>query len=136
MLHKVEGKAENRRRHNIRTRHNIKLVRRKKVRLPKYIKVVLAVLLAYLIFLFAWGGYQIWDLNNKIAELEKEKALFKKQQQSLEKEIRDLQDPEIIEKIARESLGMVKPGEILLIPAVPGEDIPKPKDVAKHDLAE
>ncbi len=136
MLHKVEGKAENRRRHNIRTRHNIKLVRRKKVRLPKYIKVVIAVLLAYLIFLFAWGGYQIWDLNNKIAELEKEKALFKKQQQSLEKEIRDLQDPEIIEKIARESLGMVKPGEILLIPAVPGEDIPKPKDVAKHDLAE
>lgn len=136
MLHKAESKAEGTRKQNIKSHRNIKLVRRRKVRLPKYVRVCIAILLAYLIFLFAWGGYQIWDLNNTIEKLDEEKVLLKNRQQSLEREIKALQDPEIIEKIARESLGMVKTGEVLIIPAVPGDDIPKPKKVEKHDLAE
>jgi len=109
-------------------------VRRRKRKMPRYMKFILGLLGVYLLFSFAIGGYNIWQIKNEIAEYNLQKEELLKEQQQLENELVFLQEPEMIEKLARESLGMVKPGEILVVPAVPGEHLPKPKNIPQQDL--
>lgn len=108
--------------------------RRRKRKTPRYMKIILALLGVYLLFSFLIGGYQVWQVKKEIEQHNLQKAVLLKQQKNLEKELASLQEPEMIEKLARESLGMVKPGEILVVPAVPGENIPKPKNVNIEEI--
>jgi len=101
--------------------------RRRKRKIPRYAKAFFAAVGVYLLFLFLMNGYQIWQVKLNINELNLQKELLLQQQKKLENERDSLQDPEVIEKLARESLGFVKPGEILVVPAVPEEKAPKPK---------
>jgi len=109
-------------------------VRRRKRKMPRYLKFVFAFVGAYLLFSFLVGGYQIWQIKKEITQYNQQKEDLLKIQQELTSELAALQEPEMIEKLARESLGMVKPGEILVVPAVPGDNIPKPKDVKIEDI--
>jgi cell division protein FtsB len=52
-------------------------------------------------------------LGNEILQLEKEIEMFEEQNKDLEQEIEALEnDPQAVERIARERLGLIKEGEI------------------------
>jgi len=113
------------------------VVRRTKTRrTPRYIRICLFILGIYLIFTFVTSGYQIWQLKKQIYVLEEEQNTLLQKQQVLVNEIQSLNDPESIEKIARESLGMVKTGETIVVPAIPEKNIPKPKEVNQADMGD
>lgn len=99
-----------------------------------YARIIICALGIYLLFSFLMGGYQIWQIKKQLSQVEGEQNLLNQQQQALHKEVQSLQDPEVIEKIARESLGMVKQGETIVVPAIPGSNIPKPKTGDNNDI--
>jgi cell division protein FtsL len=59
-----------------------------------------------------WEGYQ---LRREAATLVREREDIRRQNAQLREEIRLLSTPEYIERLAREQLGLVKPGEIAII---------------------
>lgn len=66
------------------------------------------------------SAWQIWKLNirveGQIADLDQEKAKLLQQHEQLTNEITMLNTPSYIEQLAREQLGLVKRGEILISP--------------------
>ncbi|MDX9871999.1 MAG: septum formation initiator family protein [Clostridia bacterium] len=112
------------------------IVGRTKKKWPRYLKVALSVAGLYVVFIFATGGYELWQLQQQMHILEEEQGALLEKQEALTEEIQSLNEPEIIERIARESLGMVKAGETIIVPAVPGENLPKPKDVKPEDMGD
>jgi cell division protein FtsL len=91
---------------------------------------------SYLLVLFLMGGYEIWELRQELKRVELDQNMLLQQQQELKKEIDSLYDPEVIEKLARENLGMVLKGEIMVIPAIPGRDLPKPIDAKNIEIGD
>jgi cell division protein FtsL len=80
-----------------------------------------AVLLVVVGFLFVVAlipARQVLDQRSRIGELEREATRLEQQNDALRAEIAKLQDPAEIERLARECLGLVRPGEIALV--VPG----------------
>ena len=75
--------------------------------------VLLLIVLLVLIFL---GSNGLFDLNKRAAEKNKLQALQAEQTEkilSLNREVRRLKsDPEYIENVVRQQLGVVRPGEI------------------------
>jgi cell division protein FtsB len=73
------------------------------------------VLFVVYIFLFGdYGVYRMWKQNKEIAELQRTIEALRLEQEGLKQEIYLLEnDPEYIEKIAREKYGMIKEGEII-----------------------
>lgn len=88
----------------------------------------------YLLFLFGKSGYDIWLLKEQMTELEQEQTRILEQQELLKQEIESLNDPEVIEKLARENLGMVQQGETIIVPAIPGYNIPKPQAIKPGEI--
>jgi cell division protein FtsB len=58
----------------------------------------------------------IRKLEATITELENSLIMARGEKTRLEEELNNINNPEYIERIAREELGLVKPGELLLIP--------------------
>ena len=71
------------------------------------------VLFVVYIFLFGdYGVYRMWKQRKEIAELQRTIEALQLEQEGLKQEIYLLEnDPEYIEKIAREKHGMIKEGE-------------------------
>jgi cell division protein FtsL len=65
-----------------------------------------------------WDGYR---LRREGAELSRERERLRHENAQLREEIRLLNTPEYIERLAREQLGLVRPGEIaiMLVPPTP-----------------
>lgn len=99
-------------------------------------RILLWALGSYLLVLFLMGGYEIWELRQEMKRVELNQNMLLQQQRELQKEIDSLYDPEVIEKLARENLGMVFDGEIMVIPAIPGRDLPKPIDANKIEIGD
>ncbi len=76
----------------------------------KKIFLLLAVLVA--LGYIADNSYKIWHMRQEISEAEQKRTELLEEQQKLEAEKEKWQDPEEIEKKAREKLGMVKDGEV------------------------
>lgn len=66
------------------------------------------------------AAWQIWKLRSQVegqlAHLNQEKITLLQQEKLLKDEIVQLNSPSFIEKLAREQLGLVKRGEILISP--------------------
>ena len=66
------------------------------------------------------SAWQIWKLRSQVegqlAHLNQEKVALLQQERLLQDEIALLNTPSYIEKLAREQLGLVKHGEILISP--------------------
>lgn len=82
------------------------------------------VLLVFILFLwvgfsFARHAYGNYKLRQRARDLEKEIAIQKLRGEELEQEIIKWESPENIERIAREELGLVKPGEVMYILSEP-----------------
>lgn len=61
----------------------------------------------------------IWDLNHRIKELEVQKSELQSINHDLEQELRAASSLTTVEKIAREELGLVKPGESRIVEVLP-----------------
>jgi cell division protein FtsL len=65
--------------------------------------------------------------REKVNRLQRQTQLLEQQNVALQRQVKQLQDPAYIERIARECLGMVKDGEIGFI-VVPRSGPPRPVD--------
>lgn len=79
-----------------------------------------------LLILFLWVGFNFgrnalgnYRLRQEIKSLEKRLLVLELRGSELEKEIAEWQSPENVERMAREELGLVKPGEVVYILSEP-----------------
>lgn len=80
----------------------------------------LLVVVAILALLTLVPARQFLAQRGRIAELETQATRLEQQNDALQREIARLKDPAELERLARECLGMVRPGEIALVtPDVP-----------------
>lgn len=63
----------------------------------------------------------------ELSDLQRQAELLEEQNTALERRIADLNDPATLERLARECLGMVEPGEIAFVP-IPKGRAPTPPD--------
>ncbi|MGI6488230.1 MAG: septum formation initiator family protein [Syntrophomonadaceae bacterium] len=82
------------------------------------------VLLALLVVGIMFGPRlrSIWDLKQDISVLENQKAALLKRNAELTQMEKKLQSQEMIEKLAREELGMIKPEEKVIIKVIPEQE--------------
>lgn len=90
--------------------------------------LVLVCILGYVVVSFGQQLYRIGKLDEEIQGYMDVKAAIIQERQELEQEKKLLANKSYIERVAREDLGLIKPGEILLVPGKPGE-VPKAKPV-------
>lgn len=83
----------------------------------KFMTLLLGSLVLYLAFNFGQGFYQIHQLKNEISSLEQEVTELQEINTKLSDEVDHLHSPEAIEKIAREKLGLIRDGEIVIMRA-------------------
>lgn len=76
----------------------------------------LLVAMAVLALLMLPPARQYLDQRARIAELERRAAALEARNADLREEIARLRDPLELERLARACLGMVRPGEIALVP--------------------
>lgn len=81
---------------------------------------MILVLSLFIVAVLGSSAWQIWKLHvqvdEQLAQLNQEKELLQRQERVLRDEIEQLNTPSYIEKLAREQLGLVKKGEILISP--------------------
>jgi cell division protein DivIC len=99
-----------------RARQKFKIKNRQRVRFRRGSVFVLCFMLAVV----GSSAWQIWELRSQVdgqlAQLNQEKATLLQQEGLLNNEIAQLNTPSYIEQLAREQLGLVKHGEILISP--------------------
>lgn len=78
--------------------------------------VVLAIpLLAYLSFATARKAMEVYQLNQQASQIRQEIGQLKDRNAELRRQTEYLQSPEYVEKVAREQLNLVRPGDIPLV---------------------
>lgn len=109
----------------VRARHRARPSSR---RLPRWVIVTASLALATAIALIFGASFlNVYRLQREEARLEALKRNLQEQNAALREEMRLLQTPQYIEKLAREQLGLVKPGEIsLFILQAPAKLQPSP----------
>jgi cell division protein FtsB len=80
---------------------------------------ILAVVLLGLLFYVLMPFRTYMAQRSQLARLERQSAALQQQNANLQRRIRRLNDPNYLERVARECLGMVRPGEIAFV-VVPG----------------
>lgn len=92
-------------------------------------KIFLAIIIVFALNKFYLNYREIIQIKEQICRMNQEIELARERKLKLIEEIKNINDPEYIEEIARKELGLVKPGELLLIPVEDGaEDKDKDKD--------
>ena len=72
---------------------------------------------------FVRNYYRNYEARQEIVRLESEIRAYEIRNQQLEMEISRLQSPEYVERVAREELGLVYPGERLyIVDEIPASD--------------
>ncbi|MFP4016070.1 MAG: FtsB family cell division protein [Halanaerobiales bacterium] len=79
-------------------------------------KLLLLVLFIFTVYKFYINYRHIQELKATIDILEQKIVLASERNVELQEELENINDPEYIERIARDELGLVMPGELLLIP--------------------
>ncbi len=79
-------------------------------------KFAIFLLACYVIFTLVSQQIQIMKLRSQIEEVRDEIESKKETRKALKEEIEKMNDMEYIERLAREELGMVRPGEITYVP--------------------
>ncbi|SMB86405.1 Septum formation initiator [Desulfonispora thiosulfatigenes DSM 11270] len=96
---------------------NRKVNNKETKRFQGLVKIVFIIFLLYLIISFILGIFKAYSLKKDIASLRNEVESLQKVNYQLQKEVEYIKSPEAIEKLAREKLGLVKPGEIVVMPS-------------------
>ncbi|AOQ22590.1 Cell division protein FtsL [Moorella thermoacetica] len=97
----------------------------KVIRLPKkrrlWPELIIILVAVYLLYSFAHLGLALYQTNLQIQAYENQKAALLQENTRLRQEIQELNSDSYIEKVAREELGLVKPGERVIMSAQPGQ---------------
>ncbi|WP_406677479.1 FtsB family cell division protein [Moorella sp. ACPs] len=97
----------------------------KVVRFPKkrfyWPGLVAGLLAVYLLYSFIRLGLALYQTNLQIKACQEQKAVLMAESSRLHEQIKDLNNDSYIERMAREELGLIKPGETVIVPAVPGQ---------------
>lgn len=96
--------------------------------------VVLISIMMLMILPMVRDGIAYYRYQQQYELLEKENAELLAIQAELQKDLTSLDDPAVIEKLARENLGMVLPGESKIYQAIPTADIPKPEKLQAGEM--
>ncbi len=94
-------------------------------------RILLIALVLWVGFHFAKNAVDNHRLRRKISDLETHLRVLQLRGEELEKEIALWRSPEYIERVAREELGLVKPGEVVYTLSAPLENEVE-RDVAKR----
>ncbi len=78
----------------------------------RYVKTLILCGILLFLAIVGYKGYEIYLMHRQIADAEEKKIELMREKEELETKKKDLEDPEMIEKKARDELGMVKPGEV------------------------
>ncbi|MBC7106146.1 MAG: septum formation initiator family protein [Firmicutes bacterium] len=79
-------------------------------------------LLGYLAVSFSTQFVRLQILRRDVAEMRAQVAELQRRNAAMREELQRLQSPQFIEQVAREKLGLVKPGETTIVPQ--GSDQP------------
>jgi len=77
---------------------------------------IVAVIVIVAAFNFWQNMEKMNNLQSKIDEMEEKIEKAEAENAELREQLNNTNDPEYIEEVAREKLGLVKPGEMLLVP--------------------
>ena len=83
----------------------------------------LAIVVMILGFAFVYPTRQYLGERARIADLERQARTLEVQNAALQKQVDALNDPAYLERLARECLGMIRPGEIAFVSVPKGSDI-------------
>lgn len=107
--------------------------KRKKIK-KKYL--FLSILVIYLIGFFSYQAFQIYNLKTQEKMLKHQKAELQHQKGIYEKQLEQVNSPEYIEKMARQSLRMIMPNEILFVPQEPLLENEDNKEQESEEISE
>lgn len=93
--------------------HNTSLKRRKIK--PMVRRIVALLLIVYIAYTLVFQQIAINEARTKEEEIKKQIEALKKENEQIKAELERMSDQEYIEKLAREKLGLIKPGEIMFI---------------------
>lgn len=79
--------------------------------------IVVAFFAIYFVYIMIWQQVMISQKNKEIRALEEKINAASQQTEELKKELENIDDPEYLEKIARERLGLVRPNERIFVDA-------------------
>lgn len=82
----------------------------------RFFKIILLGIVVLIACKFYQNYRNIRKLEYTITELENSIITARNEKARLEEELKNINNPEFIERVAGEELGLVKPGELLLIP--------------------
>jgi cell division protein FtsB len=87
---------------------------------------ILALVLIALLFYLVVPLRTYMSQRDRLTELRRQSVVMQQQNERLKSQIRQLQDPAYLERIARECLGMLKPGEIgfIVVPKAGSAQLP------------
>jgi len=75
---------------------------------------------------------KIWGMEKELLRLRREEQAVLQKQQEIRQELEFYESDAFVEEAARRDLGLVKPGETLVVPAVPGRVQSPPKDLGRN----
>lgn len=89
---------------------------KKRINIKKLvIRVATVALCLYFVYAVIWQQSMISKKNDEIDELKQQVELATDESERLKQEMEMLEDPEYIERIAREKLGLVRPNERVFV---------------------
>jgi cell division protein DivIC len=112
-------------------RRNASVQKRKSQR--RFTLIVMSVL-ALMVMPIIRDLYTYYQLTQDYEQVQQERDALLEVQAQLQEELAELDRPEVIEKLARENLGLVMPGESKIFQAIPTEDIPKQVKVQAGEI--
>jgi cell division protein FtsB len=96
---------------------------------PRLHITLLVITVIVMLSMAAAPARQVWSVNSQIAREEQRLEALREENARLEARLERLEDPDYLEKLARERLGLVKPGEKSYVVVPP----PPPTSTAQED---
>jgi cell division protein FtsL len=87
---------------------------------------ILAVMLIAIMLYMVVPLRQYLDQRSQLAQMERQTELLQRKNTQLQRQVRELHDPAFLERMARECLGMVRPGQIGFVVVPKGQQPPPP----------
>ena len=81
------------------------------------VTVLAALFVLYFIYIMIWQQVMLSKKNKEIDALEEKVSAAAQQTEQLKEQLGNMEDPEYIERIAREKLGLVRPNERVFVDA-------------------
>lgn len=86
------------------------------------IAAAVAAVALYFIYVLIWQQVAISNKNSEIEELRMQVNSASEESERLKQEVENLNDPEYLERVARERLGLVRPNERVFVDSNKSED--------------